>query len=253
MSKYSVDTKTKEKSGHPILTCICIIAVVMLMGILMGYLLFGHKIVAAMTANENNAKQMASNTTNTEGINVGSIDNPAGATFECDLVFLGMDRLDITTLLPVLPDQPTNPDRNKLQADTEYIVQFNFPDMLRAEIENDNYNFDISAKYEFEVEAGNLAHFQVKLYNNDTGNLYVANGAVLTADDLCLKHSFGKSGNLISSDIKFNKDCFEFSVYTSALPDAGPKTTTDSAYSGWGYSLNYTIAGMTADEWTAPL
>lgn len=248
MNRHPVNPEAEEKSGHPILTCICIIAVVMLVG----YLLFGHKITSAMIANENNAKQMAGDTMNAEDIDVGSIDNPAGATFECELTFLDMDRCNITVLNPALPDHPTNSNSNKLQADTEYIIQFNFPDMLRAEIENGNCNFDVSAKYEFEVENNHRAHFQVKLYNRDTGNLYIANGAVVAADNLCLKHSFGKSGNLISSYIKFEKDCFEFSVYTSALPDAGPKSTTDASHGGWGYSLHYTIAGMTADEWTIP-
>lgn len=248
MKKYPVGPETEEKSGHPILAFVCIIAV----AVLVGYFLLGDKITAAMIAAENNAKQLAGDTTNAENIDVGDIDHPAGATFECELTFLDMDRRNITDLNPTLPDHPTNPDSNKLQADTEYIVQLNFPDMLRAEIENENYNFDVSAKYEFEVKDNYRAHFQVKLYNRDTGNLYVANGAVLAADNLCLKHSFGKSSNYISRWIEFEKDCFAFSVYTSALPDAGPKSTTDASYGGWGYSLHYTIAGMTADEWIIP-
>lgn len=250
MNKHPINPETEEKSGHPVLTFVCIIAVVMLVS----YFLFGHKIAAAMIADENNAKQLAGDTTNAENIDVGDIDHPAGATFECELTFLDMNRHNITipNPVPTLPNRPTNPDSNKLQAGTEYIVQFNFPDMLRAEIENDNCNFDVSAKYEFEVKTDYRAHFQVKLYNRDTGNLYVANGAVLAADDLCLKHSFGKSGNLISSCVEFEKDCFEFSVYTSALPDAGPKSTTDASYGGWGYSLHYAIAGTAADEWTIP-
>lgn len=242
MSKHPVNPEAEEKSGHSIWFIIGLVAIV----IVVGYVLCGNPF-----AKDNDDQNVI---TNAECVDAGSIDNPAGETFECDLVFLDMNRHDITApnSNPTLPDHQLNPDSNKFQADTEYIVQFNFPDMLRAEIENDHCRFDVAVKYEFEVKDSHRAHFQAKLYNQDTGNLYVANGAILAADDLCLKHSFGKSGNLVSSHIKLEEDCFEFSVYTSALPDAGPKITADSSYGGWGYNLHYTIAGMTADKWAIP-
>ncbi len=181
---------------------------------------------------------------------VGDIDHPTGKTFECELTFLDMNRANLATPMPQLPTpRPSSYDNHKFRADTEYIVQFDFPNMLLAEIENDDHDFEIDVKYEFEVAQEHRFHTQVRLYNKTSGNLYVANGAILTADDLCLKHSYGAGTNLICDRPQFEEDHFAFSIYTSALPDAGPKTTESSSYGGWGYNLTYTIAGMTADEW----
>ena len=248
MNKYPVNPEAEEKSGHPILFILGLLAVV----VVVGYALCGNPF-EAITA-ENNAKQYAGITSNAEHIDAGSIDDPAGETFECELNFLDMDHHNLAALMinPNSYDHPITPDSDKFQADTEYIIQFNFPDMLRAEIENDNCRFDVAVKYEFEVQENHRFHVQVKLYNLDTGNLYVANGAILAVDDLCLKHNYGKGSHYLSSNIEFKEDCFEFSVYTSALPDAGPKVTASGSSGGWGYDLHYTIAGMTADEWEIP-
>ena len=240
MNKYP-NPETEEKSSHPIRNTILIIAAILVVS----YFLFGDKIIAAMITAENNTKQPAGITVNADNPDINNINNPAGETFECDLTFLDMDRRDLATL-------KINPNSDKLQADTEYIIRFDFPDMLRAEIENETCDFELAAKYEFEVQESHRAHFQVKVYNRDTGNLYVANGAILATDDLCLKHCFGKNSSSISSWINFEEDCFEFSVYTSALPDAGPKTTSSASSGGWGYNLNYAITGMTANEWEIP-
>lgn len=243
MNKYP-NPETNEKSGRPILFILGLLALV----VIVGYALCGNPFEAIFA--ENNAKQTAGATTNADNPNTGSIDHPIGETFESELAFLDMDRRNITKPQPTSPSHPATPDSNKFQADTEYIIRFDFPEMLRAEIENDDCDFELAVEYEFEVEQNASVHVRVKLYNQDTGNLYIANGAIPAADDLCLKHSFGKSSSYISNWSKFEKGCFEFSVYTSALPDAGPKVTTDASYGGWGYSLHYTIAGVTADEWT---
>lgn len=170
------------------------------------------------------------------------IDHPAGETFECDLTFLDMDHVDLTMAKPQ-PSTPTPAPYNshKLHADTEYIIQFDFPNMLLAEIENDDHDFEIDVKYDFKVERESKFHAEIKFYNKTSGNLYVASGSIEAADDLCVKHSFGAGTNYICDYPEFADDHFAFSFYTSALPDAGPKTTSESSFGR--FNVSYTIAG----------
>lgn len=180
----------------------------------------------------------------------GSIANPVGDTYQCDLVFLNMDRVQVDAPTVTHPDYPADPAKNQLQANAEYIVQFDFPTMLLAEIENGDSVFDIAAKYEFEVPQSSRLHVQVKVYNRTSGNLYVANGALIAADDLCIKHSFGATGSYVSRYEQFEADHFAFSLWTSALPDAGPKTTKE--FSSGRFTINSTVSGMTNDQWHLP-
>ncbi len=173
----------------------------------------------------------------------GDIDHPAGDIFECDLTFLDMDHANVAMPKPQ-PSTPVSPSYHagqKLYADTEYIIQFDFPDMLLAEIENDDHDFEIVAKYDFKVERDSRFHAEIKLYNKTSGNLYVATGDISAADDLCVKHSFGAGTNYICDYPEFADDHFAFSFYTSALPDAGPKTTSESSFGR--FNVSYTIAG----------
>ena len=119
MNKYP-NPEAEEKSGHPILTTLLIIVA----ALIVGYLLFGDKIIAAMIAAENNTKQPVGITTNADSSDIGNIDNPAGETFECNLAFLDMDRRNLATLkLNPIPTNPTNhpttPDIDKFQANTQ--------------------------------------------------------------------------------------------------------------------------------------
>lgn len=238
MNKYSVNPENEEKTSHPIRKALCIIAIVLIAGCF----LFGDRIAAAIAA-ENEAKQPIGATTDAD---VGDIDHPAGDVFECDLAFLDMDHANVAMPKPQ-PSTPASPSYHagqKLYADTEYIIQFDFPDMLLAEIENDHHDFEIVAKYDFKVERDSRFHAEIKLYNKTSGNLYVATADISAADDLCVKHSFGAGTNYICDYPEFADDHFAFSLYTSALPDAGPKTTTESSFGR--FSINYTIAGRFA-------
>ncbi len=240
MNKYSVNPENEEKTSHPIRKALCIIAIVLIAGCF----LFGDRIAAAIAA-ENEAKQTIGATTDAD---IGDIDHPTGDVFECDLTFLDMDHIDLTTTKPQ-PSTPTPSSYNshKLHANTEYVIQFNFPDMLLAEIENDDHDFEIVAKYDFKVERDSRFHAEIKLYNKTSGNLYIATGDISAADDLCVKHSFGAGTNYICNYPEFANDHFAFSFYTSALPDAGPKTTTKSSFGR--FNITYALAGMTADKW----
>lgn len=195
------------------------------------------------TEHKANAENIPETHASSDTTGLYDIDHPAD-TIRCDenLQFLDSDRHDITDPTPISPDHPTHPESDKLWDDTDYIIQLNLPTLLRAEIENGSDSFRVRARYDFEVKQGDRFHIAIEIYNNSTGNLYVAESGIMTASDICVKHSMERhSVGLLSYQPDFDDETFAFSIYTSALPDAGPKSTDDGSFGR--FSIKYDISG----------
>lgn len=164
-----------------------------------------------------------------------SLDNPS------ETFYSGMYYRDLTT------DSWTSPLKTLAQEDdvvfhpdTEYYIFWSAPDMLKAEIENGYRTYDINIEYRFQSE--DFAHIWIKVFNPDTGRVFVGMTSVLVDGEQCWKHCMGRSNIVTSMWPEFSEKGLEFTLYTSALPDAGPKVTDDVKYGE--LETNWYIAGV---------
>lgn len=166
-----------------------------------------------------------------------------GETYkEGAIQFLNEDKQDIEwlfTMLPNIPGQKKIHD-NTLHSATTYYIQYNFPDHLKAEIENGDNRLNITANYSFEVNQGENFRIDITVLNEDSGNSYTCTSYIKARDALCVKHLPTES-----SELQIENDHVIFDIYTSALPDDGPKTTKETLFSQLDY--RYSLNGV--DDW----
>ena len=128
---------------------------------------------------------------------------------------------------------------------TEYVIRFDYPDALKAELENGRRNYQVDVQYSFQVKDGGCGYLRVTIYSEETHRMYRGESSFEAVGDLCLKHDISATpelGMMVTSEpIKFaGSEHLEFTLFTSALPDDGPKTSVSS----WQFSSNWRIAGM---------
>ncbi len=135
--------------------------------------------------------------------------------------------------------------QGQFAADTEYLIRFDYPDGLKAELENGRSNYEVVVEYTFQVEAGSYGYLRVTVYSNETCKMYRGESSFGADDALCLKHDVGDVATLgkttITRPIKFDSpDHLEFVLYTSATPDDGPKVSAGE----WETRPSWRIAGI---------
>ncbi len=133
----------------------------------------------------------------------------------------------------------------KFNAGTDYRIRFEFPDALRAELENGRSNYEIDVQYSFQVAAGDNGYMRIKIYSLETQKMYIGESSFEAVDDLCLKHDIGATpilGNDASTEtaLRLTPTCAEFTLFTSSTPDDGPKVSS----SEWKAKLSWHIAGV---------
>lgn len=135
--------------------------------------------------------------------------------------------------------------RGQFAEKTEYRIRFEYPDGLKAELENGHSNYEIDIQYSFQVEAGSYGYLRVMIYSQETQKMYRGESSFEALDDLCLKHDIAATPNLgekmVDEPIKFvGPSYLEFTLFTSATPDDGPKTSSNAR----GIAQNWQIAGV---------
>lgn len=168
-----------------------------------------------------------------------------GETYEESTIrFLSKDKTDLELLamsVPTLPGQTTFDKTPHLHSDNTYYIQYNFSDRLKTEIKNGDRDFSIIANYSFEVDRGDDFRVDITVLNNDSKNAYTCTSYIEADDYLCVKHFPNSYETLDLYD-----DHIIFNIYTSALPDDGPKTT-EEAFSPT-FSREYSVSGV--DDWS---
>lgn len=129
--------------------------------------------------------------------------------------------------------------------ETEYLIRLNYPDALKAELENGRSGYEISIQYSFQVEAGGYGYLRIAIYSPETKKMYCGESSFKALDNLCLKHDIGATPSLdeqmVDEPIKFvDSNYLEFTLFTSATPDDGPKVSANNYES----SLIWKIEGV---------
>lgn len=88
----------------------------------------------------------------------------------------------------------TAEDKCQFAAKTEYLIHFDYPDALKAELENGHSNYEVNVEYSFEVEAGKLGYLRIAIYSQETKRMYYGESSFKALDDLCLKHDIVAAG-----------------------------------------------------------
>lgn len=168
-------------------------------------------------------------------------DNPK-ETQHGELTFA--DQTNNGEILPLCIEL-TAEGRGQFAEKTEYRIRFEYPDGLKAELENGHSNYEIDIQYSFQVEAGSYGYLRVMIYSRETQKMYRGESSFEALDDLCLKHDIAATPNLgekmVDEPIKFvGSNYLEFTLFTSATPDDGPK----ASLSTWGTAPDWKIEGI---------
>lgn len=145
----------------------------------------------------------------------------------------------------------------KLEFGKEYYIRYELPNHLKAEIENGDDSFKANVSYSFQVgsyhrepspdpgdrDLGRFGLIEIEILNLDNNSRYLVDGVFVNAGDraLCLKHSMHVSSSYYSGWFDLDDEDLGITLYTGALPDAGPKTTDTASHAGLGASWH--IAG----------
>lgn len=164
-----------------------------------------------------------------------SMQNPVETDYNTEISYRRLNPYD-DELMPLVQE-----DQNYFYPNTEYQIVWSFPDTMRAEMENGCRDYEVNIEYRF--QSSDFAHIWIKVFNPETGRLFVGMTSVLIDGEQCWKHGYGKTSYVCARHQEFDSDQLSFSIYTSALPNAGPKVTDEIISSPSGY-VDWHIAGV---------